>query len=175
MFRETICCLCLEAFSLPTRYCDKVQGFNLSIMYSSPKWQNEVARKKLHVFKLSPTKFWDTLRKRMRRPRAPVALLTKLSGRSILTKSSGRSILGTHKLLHTCDISQFRRKLPIWSLSSRSHSRETKPPDERFFQCHFSWTVFLSEHFIVYGSIYWANKLFTAQKYLTFIDLIDDH
>ena len=76
---------------------------------------------------------------------------------------------------HTCDISRFRRELPIWSLSSRSHSRETKPPDERFFQCHFSRTVFLSEHFIVYSSMYLANKLFTAQKCLTFIDLIDDH
>ena len=76
---------------------------------------------------------------------------------------------------HTCDISRFRRELPIWSLSSRSHSRETKPPDERFFQCHFSWTVFLSEHFIVYGRIYLANKLFIAQKCLTFIDLVDDH
>ena len=70
----------------------------------------------------------------------------------------------TTKFIHTCDISRFRRELPIWSLSSRSHSRETKPPDERFFQCHFSRTVFLSEHFIVYGSIYLANKLFTAQK-----------
>ena len=78
-------------------------------------------------------------------------------------------------IYHTCDISRFRRELPIWSLSSRSHARETKPPDERFFQCHFSRTVFLSEHFIVYGSIYLANKLFTAQKCLTFIDLIDDH
>ena len=67
---------------------------------------------------------------------------------------------------HTCDISRFRRELPIWSLSSRSHARETKPPDERFFQCHFSRTVFQSEHFIVYGSIYLANKLFTAQKCL---------
>ena len=76
---------------------------------------------------------------------------------------------------HTCDISRFRRGLPIWSLSSRSHSRETKPPDDMFFQCHFSRTVFLSEHFIVYGNIYLANKLFTAQKCLTFIDLIDDH
>ena len=65
---------------------------------------------------------------------------------------------------HTCDISRFRRELPIWSLSSRSHTRETKPPDERFFQCHFSRTVFQSEHFIVYGSIYLANKLFTASK-----------
>ena len=44
-----------------------------------------------------------------------------------------------------------------------------------FFQCHFSRIVFLSEHFIVYGSIYLANNLFTAQKCLTFIDLIDDH
>ena len=78
-------------------------------------------------------------------------------------------------LCHTCDISRFRRELPIWSLSSRSHARETKPPDERFFQCHFSQTVFQSEHFIVYGSIDLANKLFTAQKCLTFIDLIDDH
>ena len=77
--------------------------------------------------------------------------------------------------LHTCDISRFRRELPIWSLSSRSHARETKPPDERFFHCHFSRTVFQSEHFIVYGSIYLAKKLFTAQKCLTFIDLIDDH
>ena len=33
----------------------------------------------------------------------------------------------------------------------------------------------ISVHFIVYGSIYQANKLFTAQKCLTFIDLIDDH
>ena len=65
--------------------------------------------------------------------------------------------------IHTCDISRFRRELPIWSLSSRSHARETKPPDERFFQCHFSRTLFQSEHFIVYGSIYLANKLFTAQ------------
>ena len=77
--------------------------------------------------------------------------------------------------MHTCDISRFRRELPIWSLSSRSHSREAKPPDERFFQCHFSRTVFLSEDFIVYGNIYLANKLFTAQKCLTFISLIDDH
>ena len=76
---------------------------------------------------------------------------------------------------HTCDISRFRRELPIWSLSSRSHAWETKPPDERFFQCHFSRTVFQSEHFIVYGSICLANNLFTAQKCLTFIDLIDDH
>ena len=76
---------------------------------------------------------------------------------------------------HTCDISRFRRELPIWSLSSRSHARETKPPDETFFQCHFSRTVFQSEHFIVYGSIYQANKLFTAQKCLTFINLIDDN
>ena len=65
---------------------------------------------------------------------------------------------------HTCDISRFRRELPIWSLSSRSHARETKPPDERFFQCHFSRSVFQSEDFIVYGSIYLANKLFTASK-----------
>ena len=77
--------------------------------------------------------------------------------------------------MHTCDTSRFRQELPIWSLSSRSHARETKPPDERFFQCHFSRTVFQSEHFIVYGSIYLANKLFTAQNCLTFIDLIDDH
>ena len=77
--------------------------------------------------------------------------------------------------IHTCDTSRFRRELPIWSLSSRSHARETKPPDERFFQCHFSRTIFQSEHFIVYGSIYLANKLFTAQNCLTFIDLIDDH
>ena len=28
MFRETICCLCLRAFSLPTRYRSKVWGFN---------------------------------------------------------------------------------------------------------------------------------------------------
>ena len=61
-------------------------------------------------------------------------------------------------MYHTCDISRFWRELPIWSLSSRSHSRETKPPDERYFQCHFSRTVFLSEHFIVYGSIYLANN-----------------
>ena len=48
-------------------------------------------------------------------------------------------------------------------------------PTRGFFQFHFSRTVFLSEHFIVYGSIYLANKLFTAEKCLTFIDLIDDH
>ena len=78
-------------------------------------------------------------------------------------------------LQHTCDISRFWRELPIWSLSSRSHAQEMKPPDERFFQCHFSRTVFQSKHFIIYGSIYLANKLFTAQKCLTFIDLIDDH
>ena len=42
----------------------------------------------------------------------------------------------------------------------QSHARETKPPDERLFQ---------SKHFIVYSSIYLANKLFTAQKCLTFI------
>ena len=35
MFRETICCLCLRAFSLPTKYHCKVQGFNHSITYSS--------------------------------------------------------------------------------------------------------------------------------------------
>ena len=66
--------------------------------------------------------------------------------------------------VHTFDISQFRRELPIWSLSSWSQAPETKPPDERFFQCHFSQTVFQSEHFIFYGSIYLANKLFTASK-----------
>ena len=77
-------------------------------------------------------------------------------------------------LVHTCDISRFRRELPIWSLSSRSHAQETKPPDERFFQCHFPRTVFQSEHFIVYGSIYLVNKLFTAQKCLTFIDMTID-
>ena len=38
---------------------------------------------------------------------------------------------------HTCDISQFWRELPIWSLFSRPHSRETKTPDKRFFRCHF--------------------------------------
>ena len=42
-----------------------------------------------------------------------------------------------NKRVHTCDISRFRRELPIWNLSSRSHSRETKPPDERFFTMSF--------------------------------------
>ena len=64
---------------------------------------------------------------------------------------------------HTCDISRFRRELPIWSLSSRSHARETKPPDERFIQCHFSRTVFQSEHYIVYGSIYLANTVYSSK------------
>ena len=92
-----------------------------------------------------------------------------------IKESHDKQNLTLMAISHTCDISRFRRELPIWSLSSRPHARGTKPPDERFFQCHFSRTVFQSEHFIVYGSIYLANKLFTAQKCLTFIDLIDDH
>ena len=61
---------------------------------------------------------------------------------------------------HTCDISRFRRELLIWSLFSRNSSREMKTPDERFFQCHFPRTVFLSKHFIFYSSIYLASKRF---------------
>ena len=76
---------------------------------------------------------------------------------------------------HTCDISRFRRELPIWSLSSRSHARETKPPDERFFQCHFSRTVFQSEHFILMAVSTWRINCLQRQECLTFIDLIDDH
>ena len=49
---------------------------------------------------------------------------------------------------HTCDISQFWRELLIWSLFS-TPSQETKTLDDRFFQCHFSQTVFLSEHIII--------------------------
>ena len=40
-------------------------------------------------------------------------------------------------MVHTCDISRFRRELPIYSLFSRSHSRETKSPDERFSNVFF--------------------------------------
>ena len=86
--------LSLRAISLPTRYRGKVQGFNHSITYSSllvfPKWRNEIAGEQLHVIQLSLTKFWDTWRKRMRMPSSLVALLKKLSG---------RSILGTQELL----------------------------------------------------------------------------
>ena len=43
---------------------------------------------------------------------------------------------------HTCDISRFRRELPVWSLFSRSHSRETKSPDERFSNFVFFFRTF---------------------------------
>ena len=98
------------------------------------------------------------------------------TGKFILhPKAADNPLTAVTVFTHTCDISRFRRELPIWSLSSRSHSRETKPPDESFFQCHFSRNVFLSEHFIFYGRIYLANNLFIAQKCRTFIDLIDVH
>lgn len=62
----------------------------------------------------------------------------------------------THELVlinHTCDISQFRRELLIWSPVSRAHSRERKSLNQRFF---FSCWFFLRPYFwpnIINGNI----------------------
>ena len=64
-------------------------------------------------------------------PEAPVGLWVK-------PRPADLAVLSSIPGSHTCDISRFRRELPIWSLFSRSHSRETKSPDERFSNVFFS-------------------------------------
>ena len=153
------------------------------VQRTAARWTCRRWRNQSHVREMLEELQWPDLQER--RQQVSLSLFYKIHHNlAVVDKNRYLSELGggsrrtrSHPFQyhHTCDISRFRRELPIWSLSSRSHARETKPPDERIFQCHFSRTVFQSEHFIVYGSIYLANKLFTAQKCLTFIDLIDDH
>ena len=67
----------------------------------------------------------------------------------------------TFQNVHTCDISRFRRELPIWSLFSRSHSRETKSPDEMFSNAFLFRPYFCPNILSFTAIIYLAGKCLT--------------